>query len=478
MIRCSLILCVAFAAALTAIAGHAQSIDSYNPNPSGPITSLAMQADGKLIVVGNFSGVGGITRGHVARLNIDGSPDTTFADATVDSEVKAAAVQPDGKIVIGGSFSQVSGQTRNDLARLNTDGSLDTSFADPNLDSSVWSIAIQPDGKIIVGGDFQHISAVAKSYVARFNAQGEFDATFANPQLCCLPVRSLALQADGHVLVGGSFSKVGTASHFYFARFSASGAFDSTFPNVGHDIQAGSVVVAPDDSVYVVDLGGENILKLTASGTAAAGFASAVADSTIDSIALQPNGKIVIAGIFQAVDGQPRHGVARLNANGSFDSTFADLHFSANATDPNGYVSGIAAQADGKIVVVGNFTLANAQARNEIARITTGGYVKNALFVQPGASNVTATWIRAGDGPELVQAPNLEHSTDGVNFMIVGPMARIANGWQVTAPYNVHGALFYLRASGTNSNGAGNGSPGQTASDVFFSDTIFKSGFE
>ena len=77
-----------------------------------------------------------------------------------------------------------------------------------------------------------------------------------------------------------------------------------------------------------------------------------------------------------------------------------------------------------------------------------------------------------------MQAPNLEHSTDGVNFTIVGPMTRVANGWQITAPYNVHGSLFYLRASGTTSNGASNGSPGRVASDVFVSDTIFKSGFE
>ncbi len=478
MIRCTLLVLVTLVAMASAINSVAQSIDAYNPNPSGPVTSLAMQADGKVIVVGNFYAVGGTTRGHVARLNVDGSPDTGFADATVDFEVKAAAVQPDGKVLIGGSFGQVSGHTRHDLARLNADGSLDTAFVDPNLNGAVWSIAIQPDGKILAGGDFDLVGTVPKNYVARFSAQGVFDSTFNNPQLSNLPVRSVALQADGHVLVGGYFSQVGAASHDYFARFSASGVFDPAFPNVGHFIQAGSVVVAPDGSIYVVELGGGDVLKLTASGTAAAGFTSAVADSTINSIVLQPNGKIVIAGIFQTVGGQPRHGVARLNANGSLDSSFTDPQVSFDAADPNGFVDGIAAQADGRIVAIGNFGVVNGQTRNGIARISTGDYVKNTLAVQPGTSNVTATWIRAGDGPELVQAPNLEHSSDGVHFSIVGPMTRVANGWQASAPYNVHGALFYLRASGTTSNGAGNGSPGQAASDVWPSDTIFRSGFE
>ncbi|MEO7065146.1 MAG: hypothetical protein ABI082_15395, partial [Dokdonella sp.] len=446
---------------------------------SGPVNTMAPQADGKLIIGGNFYAIAGGPQSRIARLNVDGSLDTSFANIGVNSNITAVAVQPDGKVLIGGDFDQVGGQARHHLARLNADGTLDSAFADPGLDGGVVAIAVQRDGSVVVGGSFTKVGSVAKNYLARLDAQGGFDQnSFANPQLCCGPVRSVALQADGNVLVGGYFSQVGTASQFYFARFSASGAFDATFPNIGRDIQAGSIVVAPDGSVYVADVGAEYVVKLTAGGTAAPGFTSAVADSTINAIALQPNGKVVISGIFQTVGGQARHGMARLNADGSLDATFADPQLSLDSTHPNGYVYGVGAQSDGNIVAVGNFSLASGQPRNLMARITTGDYVKNALTVQPGSGNLIATWTRAGDGPELVQAPNLGHSTDGVNFTIVGPMTRIANGWQVTAPYNVHGSLFYLRASGTTSNGAGNGSPGQIASDVFFSDTIFKSGFE
>lgn len=458
------------------IAG-AQGIDPFNPIP-GPLTSLTLQADGKVILVGPFLDVGGTPRTRVARVNPDGTLDTTFADPNVDSEVKTAAVQADGRILIGGGFGTVGGMPRHSLARLNNDGSLDTSFADADLDGAVWSIAVQPDGKILAGGDFEHVGTTARKDLARFTAQGGFDASFTDPQFCCLPVRAVALQSDGHVLVGGFFSHVGAASHFYFARFSGSGVFDPTFPAIDRDVQAGSIVVAPDGSIYVGDLGNDIILKLTASGAMANGFNSAAADGTIDSMALQPNGKVVIGGIFQNVGGQLRHALARLNADGSLDTTFADLHFSLDATHPNGYVGGIAAQSDGKIVAIGNFSLVNALPRQFIARVVTGDPAVSVLSARASGSNAIVTWARSGDGPELVQFPTLMVSSDGTTFSGIGAMARIAGGWQATIGRDLHGTPFYLQARGETSTGAGNGSRGQVASRVLFSDTIFADGFD
>lgn len=456
----------------------AQTIESYNPLPGGYPTSITLQADGKAIIVGPFLDVAGTARTRVARLNIDGSVDMTFADPNVDSEVKTVAVQTDGKLLIGGGFDSVSGQPRHCLARLNSDGTLDTSFTDPNLDDSVWAIAVQPDGKVLAAGDFTHIGGTAQNYFARFSSTGALDSSFANPQLCCLPARAVALQADGRVLIGGSFSQAGGQSHFYFARFSASGVFDPSFPNVGHDVHAGSIVVAPDGSIVVGALGLEEVLKFTPAGMAAPGYTPAQADATIDALTLQPNGKIVISGIFQQVGTQMRHGMARLNIDGSLDTSFADLHFAFDATNPNGNVYGMSAQADGKIIAFGNFALVNNQSRTFMARVVTGDYVTSVLVVQGTGAGLTATWIRSGDGPELAQAPLLQHSNDGVNFTTVGTMTRVANGWSATGNYDVHGASFYLRALGTTSNGAGNGSPGQVASEVYSNDTIFKWGFE
>lgn len=458
----------------------AQTLDSYDPHPLSPPTSLAMQADGKLVIVGGFLAVGAASYTRVARLNVDGSVDATFVDPNVDSEVKAVAVQADGKLLIGGSFTHVGGAVRHSLARLNANGTLDTSFADTGLNDTVWALAVQPDGKVLAGGDFDHVGATARNYLARFAANGSFDSGFADPQLCCLPVRAVALQSDGHVLVGGYFSQAGGIAHFNLARYSGSGAFDPSFPNVPDDVPLVALVlrVAPDDSVYVSAAPAQPVVRLHADGSYDPTFVAVAVDEDINSIMLQPDGRVLIGGTFEQVGGQPRHALARLGANGALDAAFADLQFSFDAGNPNGYIYGIAAQADGRIIVNGNFTLANGQARAGMARINSAQYAMNRLAGQAGSGNVTMSWTRGGAGAELVQAPLLQRSSDGTNFATVATMMRIAGGWRATTSGDVHGAPFYLRALGTTADGAGNASRGQVVSRLWFSDAIFADGFD
>jgi len=188
---------------------------------------------------------------------------------------------------------------------------------------------------------------------------------------------------------------------------------------------------------------------------------------------------MLFGGLFQLIDGQPRHALARLNADGTLDTGFVDLSFSFSAGDPNGAIFGLAAQADGKTVAIGNFTLADGgQSRQYAARVVTGDTIVSKLSGQASGANVIVTWTRTGDGPELAQAPTLMHSIDGVTYTAVGPMARVANGWQTTANYNVNGTPFYLQAVAATGVGSGNGSSGRVASPVYVSDRIFADGFE
>ncbi|MGA9421325.1 MAG: hypothetical protein WBW61_03120, partial [Rhodanobacteraceae bacterium] len=397
----------------------------------------------------------------------------------------------DGRILIGGAFDQAGGQPRHDLARLNADGSLDTSFFDPDLHNgaasgTVWSIALQPDGKVVIAGDFTEIGATAQSYLARLSAAGARDTGFADPQLCCLPARSVALQADGKILVAGSFSHAGGATHFYLARYSTSGSLDTAFPADEPPGPIGSgIAVGADGSIYVDggylttdNMNTRLVSKLSANGALVSAYDDLSNDNEANTFVLQPDGKMLVGGDFQSIAGQPRHALVRLNADGTLDTGFRDLAFSLDATHPNGTIYGLAAQDDGNVLAVGNFTLVDGQPRQLAARVATSDFVTSTLVVQGSGSNLTATWYRLGDGSELAQPPVLGHSTDGVNFTAFGPMARVANGWQVTAPYNVHGALFYLRAIGTTRGGAENGSVGQVASELYANDTIFHGDFE
>lgn len=470
------------ASALAGADAFAQSIDSsFNPLPDVPPVTVALQADGKILVAGNFAQIGTTTRNRVARLNADGSVDTSFVDPLVNGVVNAVAVQPDGKILIGGDFTAVSTNTRHYLARLNADGSSDTSFADPNLNAQVWAIALQPDGHVLVAGDFTFSTnqKVTQALIARFTGAGAFDTSFTPPLVGGDSARSIAVQSNGNVLLGGFFSQVNGQSHFYFAQFSSTGAFNAAFPGGTDEPNPGSIVVAPDGSIYVNALGeGAPIKKYSASGSPIAVSKQQPAlDGEIDSFVLQPDGKLLVAGTFQNAAGVGHHGVARLNADTSLDTSFVDLHFSFNPTDANGYVYALTAEANGNVIAIGNFILANGQSRQYMARIIGNDPASSSFTGTASGSNTLITWTRTGGGAEFGAAPVLQYSSDGANYSDAGTMTRVANGWQINAPYDLDGPPFYLRALGFSSTGAGNGSIGRVTSAVF-SDRIFADGFE
>src|SRR5262249_1432543 len=135
---------------------------------------------------GNFSALGNQVRNGIGRLNADGSVDATFnpaANSTHAVSVLSLAVQSDGKILIGGSFTNLGGQACANLARLNPDGTMDPSFnaGVPEFSLSyVRSIVVQADGRILVGGHFFSVDGQPRTNLARLNVDGTLDTAF-NP---------------------------------------------------------------------------------------------------------------------------------------------------------------------------------------------------------------------------------------------------------------------------------------------------------
>ena len=147
---------------------------SFNPGSgaNSVVTSIALQPDNKIIIGGEFTSYNGTARNYIARLNADGSLDTSFNPGSgANSTVYSVALQPDNKIIIGGEFTSYNGTARNRLARLNADGSLDTSFnPGSGASNTVYSIALQPDNKIIIGGYFTSYNGTDRNRLARLNA--------------------------------------------------------------------------------------------------------------------------------------------------------------------------------------------------------------------------------------------------------------------------------------------------------------------
>ncbi|EKE67204.1 delta-60 repeat domain-containing protein, partial [Oceanibaculum indicum] len=178
------------------------------------------QPDGKILIGGRFTSYDGTTRNRIARLNTDGSLDTSFNPGSgADDNIYALVLQPDGKIMIGGNFTSYDGTARNRIARLNANGSLDTSF-DPGsgANSTVQTIMLQPDGKILFGGSFSRYDEMARMRFARLNANGSLDTSFDPGNGANNTVYSIAVQPDGKILIGGAFTSYDDKTRNRIAR--------------------------------------------------------------------------------------------------------------------------------------------------------------------------------------------------------------------------------------------------------------------
>ena len=168
------------------------------------------------------------------------------------------------------------------------------------------------------------------------------------------------MQPDGNILIGGYFTSVNSTARNRIARLTSTGALDTSFdPGTG-------------------------------------------TDNVIYSLTLQNDGKVLLGGIFQDVNGTARNSIARLNADGSHDTSFDP------GTGANEAIDGIALQADGNILIAGHFTQYNSLARNRMARIDNDAVTQSLTI----ANSTQAQWMRSGAGPE-VSTVTFQLSTDG-----------------------------------------------------------------
>jgi uncharacterized delta-60 repeat protein len=306
------------------------SLDTaFNPGVSASdndISEVVVQSDGKIIAGGAFTTFGGVARGKIARLNADGTLDTSFdPGAGANGNVHAIALQPDGKIIVGGYFTKYNNITRNRIVRLNTDGTLDMTFdiGTGCNGNRVNSIVVQPDGKIIISGLFTQYNGVARSCIARLNADGTLDTTFNPGAGANYEAKSIALQPDNKILIGGYFLSYNNITMNKIARLNTDGTLDTTFNSGITDVNSNinKVTIQPDGKILI---GGDftaygtavlkNIARLNADGTLDTGFNSgAGASNSVYSVVIQPDGKIIIGGYFGTYNNISSKGIARIN---------------------------------------------------------------------------------------------------------------------------------------------------------------------
>jgi uncharacterized delta-60 repeat protein len=361
---------------------------------SGDVLALALQTNGPIVAVGNFTSVNGIPKNHVARFNGDGSLDQDFLSGLsgADGSVNAVVIQSDGRILLGGAFGNVDGVVRNRVARMSTDGSLDTSFSPGSgADNAVFSFAETFAGatrQIYVGGAFTTFNGSATPGLVRLNDNGTLDSSFtstgANGIVYAIAVYPTNSIFAGKVLIGGSFITVDGIAETNIARLNADGTLDTNFVvNVDGIVRALAIqndeaVVIGGDFTHVNGTAAARVARLNTDGTADTTFASALApgfDDTVNAIVMQSDNRIVVAGQFLNANGLTRHHITRLLPSGAADPT---INFGDGA---DGGINAVAVQAvDQMIVIGGAFTHYNDQPAPHLTRIYGGSITGSGAF--------------------------------------------------------------------------------------------------
>lgn len=406
------------------------TFQSFGAIPSGYVSRLALQSDGKILVGGShlFSNHSTYSNNHILlRLNADGSLDTTFSaySFTLNGQIDCILVLPDDKIVAAGWFTSFNGTSvPRGIIRLHPDGSHDAAFTPGGFSGGASNVNVTqidrfPDGKIVAVGDFEGYGGNPAKRIVRINSDGTFDSTFVmgtgfNPR----PV-SVTAQPDGKMIVSGSFTRYNTYGSNRIIRLNPDGSRDSSFFRVqGVNGVVMTILKTPFNKFIIGGFfssynqnGSFSLCQLNSDGSFDTTFSQHYQDiRTVSDIALQADEKIVVKGWTFTPYCPPT--VLRLNSAGNFDTTFIPVtspiygptgkiaiqpwdqkvivtrsldylqRLMPDGSLDSSFISGqicderissLLIQPDRKIIIGGNFTIVHGQPRQGIARLMPDG---------------------------------------------------------------------------------------------------------
>ncbi len=299
--------------------------EGFNPNANDTVSCVEVLPDGKVLIGGSFTTMGGVARNYIARVNANGTLDTEF-DPHANDTVSNVRAQADGKVLLAGNFTalQPNGAatptTRNHFARVNATGTLDASF-NPNVNGFVKCVTVQTDGRMVIAGDFSTLqpigaaSPTTRNRIARVNANGTLDPDF-DPNANGV-VHSVTVQSDDKVLLGGEFTTLrpnGAAAAItrnHIARVNADGTLDAGFdPNANDSVfslalqadgrvllAGGFTMLQPNGAVPTTR---NRVARVNADGTLSVGF-NPNANNGVFGVAVHEDGQVLLAGYFTTV---------------------------------------------------------------------------------------------------------------------------------------------------------------------------------
>jgi uncharacterized delta-60 repeat protein len=368
-----ILLCLAVSAALVSPTGAAPGdmdpMFSVGAGADGTVKGAAELADGSVVIVGAFYSVDGVARRGLAKFGVNGAVDAAWLPPSSASFPDCVVAVADGKVLVGGASYGAGAARRIGIARLNADGSIDATFdAGTAINSSVRDIVVQADGLILVGGDFT-------GGIARLRTDGTADPTFTPGTGPDGAVSAIAVVEEGKILIGGDFSRVAGIERRYLAQLEADGTLDESYGGTDWGPSspvkalaketAGDVLVGGSFSSFS-GLSRARLVRVDRTGQLDGDFAPGIS-STVERIVYRSDGRILVGGSFTSAGGGAANRLALLRAEGRLDGGFP------TANGPTSTVETILPTGGGGVLIGGSFTATNGAAVGRVARLLGTG---------------------------------------------------------------------------------------------------------
>lgn len=432
--------------------------------------SIKIQTDGKILVGGAFTNYSGNSTNRIVRINTNGSIDNTFSIGTgFNGNVSFIELQSSGKVIVTGQFTFYDGgNSCNRIARLNTNGSFDSTFnigvGLPILTQG-RCLSVQSDDKIYIGGTFTAFNSVSAKRIVRLNSDGSVDTTWDTSNAFNSDVRFISLDEVNNILyTGGGYTFYDTTSanslaSLYIIPQDVYGLLNTSFNNnvltyLPNTYRVYNIIQTSNNQLIAsgnfTTIGGNyiTIMRVNFDGTLDTTFSSSIScNGFITPIALQQNGKIIAGGTFTNYQGQTSNYIMRLDENGLFDTTFNIGSGFDNA------VTAITVLSNNKILVGGQFTSFDGNSCVRIARLNSDGSFDSTFNSGTGFNNYINSIVELGDGTYLIGGEFTLYNSNTHNYIVrLNNDGTVFYDWNegtgfdasVTniSPTNVNGSVF------------------------------------
>lgn len=358
---------------------------------NGIVYAVELQQDGKIVIGGAFTTYNGQTANRLIRLNPNGTIDSLFQLGTgFSSTVRDLKLDAQNRIIVVGNFTSVNGVSRSRIVRLNTNGSVDTSFnVGAGLNREAFTIELLSNNRIAVGGSFDSYRGSVSGKLAVILPNGDVDPSFVvgsgfSPSSTFKRINAIQEDQNNKLIVAGDFDDYnGTTGLQDIARLNPNGTLDNTFLiGTGANAAIHDIIIQPDNKILLCGLFNQfngqstsRLVRLNDNGTNDPSFSTGtgfinptgLSSSTNYRLKYTFNQKIIVGGSFAGYGGVVSGKLVVLNSDGSIFQSFQPGY--ASTMD---YVSDVELDQQGHLIVSGSYTGYNASQANRISRLLTG----------------------------------------------------------------------------------------------------------